>query len=63
MKAILAAMGGWLALDGGGSIIMYWKKPAHDGRTQDWKHDHWLRLARVGIGIALILWSRKYDAD
>ena len=52
---MLKAIGGWLLLDGIGSIIMYYNKAGYDGRVQSWKKDHWMRVVRAAMGVALIL--------
>jgi len=54
-ETVLKAIGGWLLLDGIGSIIMYYNKAGYDGRVQSWKKDHWMRVVRAAMGVALIL--------
>tara|TARA_Y100000310_G_scaffold345852_1_gene471395 strand:+ start:1904 stop:2068 length:165 start_codon:yes stop_codon:yes gene_type:complete len=54
---MIKAMGGWLLLDGVGSIVMYYGKKGYDGETQSWRKDHSLRVARSIIGLLLIIWG------
>ena len=51
------AFGGWLLLDGIGSIALYYKAQGYHGKPQTWGRDHWLRVARAVIGICLIIWG------
>jgi len=52
---MLKAIGGWLLLDGIGSIIMYYNRTGYDGKKQTWKRDHWMRVVRAAMGVALML--------
>jgi hypothetical protein len=54
---LFKAIGGWLMLDGIGSILLYYKAPDYNGKLQTWRRDHWMRVARALFGLALIIWS------
>jgi hypothetical protein len=45
MNGYLIAVGGWIAVDGIGSIVVY--------RQQRW-YEHAIRVIRAGVGLALI---------
>ena len=53
---IIGLLGVWIFSDGLYSLLLYLNTPGIDGkRLQTWKRDHWLRVVRAGIGIALIV--------
>ena len=52
----IGLVGMWIVCDGIISIRLYLKAKDETGkRAQSWKHDHSIRLARIGCGIFLII--------
>ena len=47
-------IGAWIFSDGLYSILLYLNKSAYHGRKQTWRRDHWIRVARMGLGLILI---------
>ncbi len=52
----IAILGTWLFSDALYSILLYLSADGHSGKPQTWKRDHWVRVVRGVIGLALI-WS------
>ncbi len=51
----LAILGTWLFSDAIYSLMLYLTAPGCEGvKQQTWKRDHWLRVVRGIIGLALI---------
>ena len=50
--------GVWVLTDATYSITLYLNAPSYQGSSkQTWKRDHWVRIIRAIIGIAMILWG------
>lgn len=53
---IIGILGAWILSDGILSILLYLKSVDESGRrTQSWRYDHIIRLARCAAGIALMI--------
>ncbi len=52
----IAILGTWLVSDAIYSILLYLTADGHTGKAQTWRRDHWVRVVRGIIGLALI-WS------
>ena len=56
MNYWLGVIGAWIFSDGLYSILLYLNTLGHDGkRLQTWSRDHWIRVARMGLGLMLIV--------
>jgi hypothetical protein len=56
MDCWVKLLGMWLFSDAIYSIMLYLTAPGVDGKTkQTWKRDHWVRVVRGAIGLALII--------
>lgn len=52
----IGLVGVWIVCDGFISIRLYLKAKDETGKkTQNWKYDHSIRLARIGCGIFLMI--------
>ncbi len=52
----IAILGTWLFGDAIYSILLYLTAEGYSGKKQTWARDHWVRVVRGVIGLALI-WS------
>jgi len=56
MNAALVIMGTWLVTDCIYSISLYLNAPSYEGsEKQTFRRDHWVRLVRGVIGVAIIV--------
>ena len=53
MEKFLAIAGTWFICDGWFSMSLYWGKKAGD-RQQTFCRDHYIRVIRIIVGIALV---------
>jgi len=51
-------LGVWILSDAIYSTMLYLTAPGVDGKTkQTWKRDHWVRVVRGVMAVALIVWG------
>ena len=56
IQYIVGLLGMWIVSDAILSITLYYHAPSYEGSSkQSWGRDHWVRVVRGIIGIALII--------
>ena len=56
MGYTIGLIGVWLSRDSIYSIFLYWNAPSYEGsQRQTFRRDHWVRVVRGLIGVALIV--------
>jgi len=51
---IIGLIGCTMVWDGVVSLTLYLNAPDYQGGKQTWRKDHWVRLVRITLGIALM---------
>lgn len=54
IKCVLCIIGTWLLSDSVYSITLYMNSNSYQGERQTWKKDHWVRVIRAVLAIAVI---------